>query len=156
MKVTRIAYSAHLNPGKYAVLVKQARRLGRVRSEVWQRYGSIGGVGSGLRDRQVRDRWLADGTHALFGVLANAWKETVRDAIGDIAANLAAAKVDVRRAISRRTNDPDGRKRMFGALKADEWAGCRTGPIATGPDCRSRTPARHQPSGERTIRTAQP
>ncbi|MCW3844267.1 transposase [Micromonospora yasonensis] len=59
MKVTRIAYSARLNPGKYAALVEQARRLGRVRSEVWQRYGSMLGVGSGLRDRQVRDRQAA-------------------------------------------------------------------------------------------------
>ncbi|TYC20070.1 zinc ribbon domain-containing protein [Micromonospora sp. MP36] len=123
MKVTRIAYSARLNPGKYAALVEQACRLGRVRSEVWQRYGSVAGVGSGLRDRQVRDRWLADGTHALFGVLANAWKETVRDAMADIAANLEAAKVEVRRAISRRTSDAAERKRMFGALKADQWAG---------------------------------
>ncbi|SCG39930.1 RNA-guided endonuclease TnpB family protein [Micromonospora inositola] len=122
MKVTRIAYSARLNPGKYAALVEQARRLGRVRSEVWQRYGSIAGVGSGLADRQVRDRWLVDGTHIRFGVLANAWKETLRDAMADIAANLEAAKVDVRRAISRRTNDPAERKRMFTALKADQWA----------------------------------
>ncbi|TYC17212.1 transposase, partial [Micromonospora sp. MP36] len=37
MKVSRISYSARLNPGKYAALVEQARRLGRVRSEVWQR-----------------------------------------------------------------------------------------------------------------------
>ncbi|MFE9694490.1 RNA-guided endonuclease TnpB family protein [Micromonospora sp. NPDC005806] len=122
MKVTRIAYSARLNPGKYATLVEQAHRLGRVRSEVWQRYGSIGGVGAGLRDRQVRDRWLADGTHVRFGVLANAWKETVRDAMADIAANLAAAKVEVRRSIGRRTNDPVERKRMFTALKAERWA----------------------------------
>ncbi|MEU9741200.1 transposase [Micromonospora chersina] len=122
MKVTRIAYSVRLNPGKYAALVEQARRLGRVRSEVWQRYGSITGVGAGLRDRQVRDRWLADGTHALFGVLANAWKETVRDAMADIAANLEAAKVDVRRAINRRASDPAERRRMFTALKADQWA----------------------------------
>ncbi|MCW3818528.1 transposase [Micromonospora sp. DR5-3] len=122
MKVTRIAYSARLNPGKYGALVEQARRLGRVRSEVWQRYGSILGVGSGLRDRQVRDRWLADGTRALFGVLANAWKETVRDAMADIGANLEAAKVDVRRAISRRTSDPAERKRMFTALRTDQWA----------------------------------
>ncbi|MEU4644687.1 hypothetical protein [Micromonospora sp. NPDC023814] len=122
MKVTRIAYSIRLNPGKYAVLVEQARRLGRVRSEVWQRYGSINGVGSGLRDRQVRDRWLADGTHVRFGVLANAWKETVRDAMADIAANMEAAKVDVRRAVSRRTNDPGERKRMFTALRAGQWA----------------------------------
>ncbi|MCW3819729.1 transposase [Micromonospora sp. DR5-3] len=122
MKVTRIACSARLNPGKYAALAEQARCLGRVRSEVWQRYGSIKGVGSGLRDRQVRDRWLADGTHARFGVLANAWKETVRDAMADIAANLEAAKVDVRRAISRRTSDPAERKRMLTALKANQWA----------------------------------
>ncbi|MEU9738523.1 transposase [Micromonospora chersina] len=121
MKVTRIAYSVRLNAGKYAALVEQARRLGRVRSEVWQRYGSINGVGAGLRDRRVRDRWLADGTHVQFAVLANAWKETVRDAMADIAANLAAAKVDVRRAISRRTTDPAERKRMFTALKADQW-----------------------------------
>ncbi|MET8834339.1 hypothetical protein ABZV78_10525, partial [Micromonospora sp. NPDC004540] len=121
MKVTRIAYPARLNPGKYAALVEQARRLGRVRSEVWQRYGSVAGVGSGLTDRQVRDRWLADGTHAVFGVLANAWKETVRDAMADIAANLAAAKVDVRRAINRRASDPAERRRMFTALKADQW-----------------------------------
>ncbi len=123
MKVTRIAYSAALNSGKYAVLVEQARRLGRVRSEVWQRYGSVNGVGSGLRDRRVRDRWLADGTQVRFGVLANAWKETVRDAIGDIAASLEAAKVEVRRAVSRRTDDPVERRRMFTALKADRWAG---------------------------------
>ena len=96
--------------------------MGRVRSEVWQRYGSIAGVGSGLRDRQMRDRWLADGTHVQFGVLANAWKETVRDAMADIAANREAAKVEVRRAITRRTTDPAERKRMFTALKADRWA----------------------------------
>ncbi|MEU2637340.1 hypothetical protein ABZ591_22540, partial [Micromonospora fulviviridis] len=121
MKVTRIAYSARLNAGKCAALAEQARRLGRVRSEVWQRYGSINGVGAGLRDRQVRDRWLADGTHVRFAVLANAWKETVRDAMADIAANLEAAKADVRRAINRRTVDPAERRRMFTALKADQW-----------------------------------
>ncbi|RQW97253.1 hypothetical protein DKL51_12440 [Micromonospora globispora] len=121
--VTRVAYSVRLNPGKYAALLEQARRLGRVRSEVWQRYGSTSGVGSGLRDRQVRDRWLADGTHVRFGVLANAWKETVRDAMADIAGNLASAKVEVRRAIFRRRGDPAERRRMLTALKADRWAG---------------------------------
>ncbi|WP_422734794.1 RNA-guided endonuclease TnpB family protein [Micromonospora sp. WMMD558] len=122
MKVTRIAYSIGLNPGKYMALVEQARRLGRVRSEVWQRYGSISGVGSGLKDRQVRDRWLADGTHQRFGVLANAWKETARDAMADIAAHLASAKVEVRRAILRRTGAPAERKRMLTALKTHRWA----------------------------------
>ncbi|MCP3782825.1 transposase [Micromonospora sp. A3M-1-15] len=121
MKVTRIAYSTALNPGKYAALVEQARRLGRVRSEVWQRFGSVGGTGSGLKDRQVRDRWLVDGTHGSFGVLANAWKETVRDAMAHIAANLAAAKVEARWAVLRRTSDPAERKRMLSALATDRW-----------------------------------
>jgi IS605 OrfB family transposase len=61
VKVTRVAYSRHLNPVKWAALTEQARRLGRVRSQVWQRYGSI--AGAGLRDRTVRDRWMSDGNH---------------------------------------------------------------------------------------------
>ena len=120
MKVTRIAYSYRLNPGKYAALQEQARRLGRVRSDVWQRYGSISGAG--LRDRQVRDRWLAAGTHHQFGVLANAWKETVRDAMADVAANTASAKVEVKRAIRRHSSDPAEQQRLYTELKADRWA----------------------------------
>jgi len=120
VKVTRIAYSYRLNAGKYAALSEQARRLGRVRSEVWQRYGSV--AGAGLRDRHVRDAWLADGTHHQFGVLANAWKETVRDAMADITANAASAKVEVKRVIRRHTADPAEQKRIYTALKADAWA----------------------------------
>lgn len=121
-RVTRVAYSACLNSGKYNALLEQARRLGRVRSEVWQRYGSVSGVGSGLSDRQVRDRWLADGTYVSFGVLANAWKETVRDAMADISANMEAAKVQVGRAIVRHINDPAERKRTFSVLRSGRWA----------------------------------
>jgi transposase len=120
VKVTRIAFSKELNQGKYAQLAEQARRLGRVRGEVWQRYGSV--TGAGLSDRKIRDRWMADGTAAEFGVLANAWKETVRDAVADIAANRAAAKAVVRRAVNRRTPDSAERKRLFTALKTDAWA----------------------------------
>jgi IS605 OrfB family transposase len=120
VKVTRIAYSHRLNPGKYAVLEEQARRLGRVRSEVWQRFGSVSGAA--LSDRQVRARWLADGTHTQFGVLANAWKETVRDTMANIAAHREAAKVPVKRAVYAHATDPAERKRMFTALKAGTWA----------------------------------
>ena len=124
MKVTRVAYSRHLNSGKWAALTEQARRLGRVRSLVWQRYGSV--AGAALRDRAVRDRWMSDGTADTFGVLANPWKETVRDAMADIAANREAAKVGVRRAIRRHVanrhaaNDVE-RKRLFALLKSDRW-----------------------------------
>jgi len=120
MKVTRVAYSRDLNPGKLAALMEQAARLGRVRAEVWQRYGSV--TGAKLNDRQVRDAWLADGTCARFGVLGNPWKETLRDAMGDIRACRESAKVKVRRAISRRVTDPAERKRLYADLKADRWA----------------------------------
>jgi hypothetical protein len=66
---------------------------------------------------------LAAGTHHQFGVLANAWKETVRDAMADTAANAASAKVQVKRAVRRHTADPAGRKRLYTELKADRWAG---------------------------------
>ncbi|MFD5650747.1 zinc ribbon domain-containing protein [Streptomyces sp. NPDC127039] len=119
MKVTRIARSKNLNHTKYAQLAEQASRLGRVRSLVWRQYGSVAGVGVG--DRTIRDQWMRDGTAAGFGVLANAWKETVRDAVGDITASREAAKVKVRRAITHRTTDEAERKRLFTALKRDAW-----------------------------------
>ncbi len=121
MKVTRVAYSHLLNPGKLTVLVEQARRLGVVRSLVWQRYGSANGAG--VRDRRVRDGWLADGTAVAFGVPANAWKETLRDAMADIHACREAAKVPVKRAISRRNVPEVERKRLYAALRAQTWAG---------------------------------
>ncbi|WP_208869676.1 RNA-guided endonuclease TnpB family protein [Micromonospora cremea] len=55
-------------------------------------------------------------------MLANAWKETVRDAMADIAATRESAKVQVRRAIRRRTSDQAELKRLFGLLKVDRWA----------------------------------
>lgn len=43
-KVTRMAYSQNLNRGKYAQLAEIAKRLGKIRKEVWHRYGSVSGV----------------------------------------------------------------------------------------------------------------
>ncbi|MBP2320929.1 IS605 OrfB family transposase [Kibdelosporangium banguiense] len=119
MKVTRIAYSSYLNAGKFGRLVEQAARLGRVRSLVWDLCGSIAGVGRS--DRQIRDAWMADGTAKGFGVPANAWKETVRDAVADIRAHREAAKVHVRRAIHRRDLPEAERKRLYTLLKRDRW-----------------------------------
>jgi hypothetical protein len=127
VKVTRIAYSRDLNAGKYGLLVGQARRLGRVRSWVWDRYGSLTGVG--VSDRRIRDAWMADGTAASFGVLANAWKETVRDAVADIRAHREAAKAEVRRRVGRRLVPesellPEAeRKRLYPLLTRDQWTG---------------------------------
>jgi IS605 OrfB family transposase len=121
VKVTRIAYSKNLNAGKYAQLEEQARRLGVVRSLVWRLYGSVNGLP--WSDRQIRDVWIADGTAQTFGVLANAWKETVRDAVADISANREAAKVKVRQAVARRNLDEPERRRLYALLKRDQWAG---------------------------------
>ncbi len=117
MKVTRIAYSKNLNPGKFAALQAQAEKLGRVRSEVWQRYGSITGVK--LSDRQIRDAWLKSGR--LFDVTATAWKETLRDAKADIAMTVEAAKVKARRVIRRQAWDDAERRQLLTQLKNDHF-----------------------------------
>lgn len=118
MNLTRIALSKNPNPGKFAALEEQARRLGAVRSEVWQRYGSIQGVP--LQDRQIRDQWLRE--KRVFPVSANAWKETLRDAKADIAMTVEAAKVKARRAIRRHTHDEQEQRRLFTELKANRFA----------------------------------
>ncbi|MBK1649610.1 RNA-guided endonuclease TnpB family protein [Rhabdochromatium marinum] len=117
MKVTRILRAKRPNKGKVAALREQARRLGLLRSEVWQRFGSRQGVD--LSDRQIRDAWLGEGR--TFPVSANAWKETLRDAKGDITANMEAAKVKARRCIWRHTQDKTEQKRLFSALKRTGW-----------------------------------
>jgi len=117
-KATRIAYSHRLNPSKFAALTAQAKRLGRIRSEVWQRYGSLLGVKK--TDRQIRDQWLSEGRR--FDVLVNPWKETLRDAVGDIRANREAAKKRVRRVLHRNVKDNKERKRLYLLLRKDEWA----------------------------------
>ncbi|MBK1650609.1 transposase, partial [Rhabdochromatium marinum] len=117
MKITRILNAKRPNKGKVAALREQAHRLGQVRSEVWQRFGSVGGVG--ISDRQVRDGWLKEGRAC--PVSANAWKESLRDAKGNITACMEAAKVKARRCILRHTQDKAEQKRLFTALKRNEW-----------------------------------
>ncbi|BAP55528.1 transposase, IS605 OrfB family, central region [Thioploca ingrica] len=104
---TQIAFSDKLNQGKYQAMLEQARRLGVIRTEVWQRFGSIKGVG--LPDRTIRDKWIKEGRQ--FNVGATPWKQTLGDAIGDIKANREAAKVKARQAITRHTQDELEQKR---------------------------------------------
>ncbi len=117
MKVTRILYSYKLNQGKLDQLQEQARLLGLVRSEVWQRFGSIAGIK--LRDRTIRDQWMKEKRN--FAVSANAWKETLRDAVADIKAYREAAKDKVKQAIRARTSDKKELKRLYTLLKCDDW-----------------------------------
>lgn len=117
MKLTRIHRCKALNKSKYEQLKKQALLLGAIRSKVWREYGSINGVS--LRDREVRDLWLKQGFD--FKVPANPWKETLRDAVGDIKAYREAAKEKVKKAIRERTACKKELKRLYTLLKRDKW-----------------------------------
>ena len=114
---TQIAFSDKINPGKLAALTEQAGRLGAIRSEVWERFGSINGIG--LRDRTIRDNWLKQGKK--FNVGATPWKQTLCDAIGDIKACREAAKFYVKQAIRRHTQDKVEQKCLYTALKSDKY-----------------------------------
>src|SRR3979490_1279417 len=65
---------------------------------------------------------MADGTATSFGVLANAWTETVRDAVADIRAR-EAAKAEVRQRVGRRLLPEAERKRLYTLLTRDRWTG---------------------------------
>jgi IS605 OrfB family transposase len=117
VKVTRIAYSKNLNQDKLDRLTEIASRLGTLRTELWDRFGSIAGVG--VEQREMRDQWLAD--KRKFDVPARLWKETLRDTMADIVMYREAAKVKVRRAIPAHTKDKSEQKRLYTLLKADRW-----------------------------------
>lgn len=116
-KVTQIAYSKNLNQDKFDRLTEIANRLGDLRTELWDRYGSIAGVG--LDQRDLRDQWVAEKRQ--FNLPARLWKETLRDTMADIALYREAAKVKVRRAIPAHTKDKAEQKRLYTLLKADHW-----------------------------------
>ena len=116
-KVTRIVASQNLNAAKYAALREQARLLGKLRKEIWQRFGSLPGVG--IHHRKVRSEWVH--SRDFSPLAAKAWKETLRDVLDDIRLYEESAKEKVRKAIQRRTGDDSERKRLFRLLKSDAW-----------------------------------
>ena len=118
MKVTRILYSKNLNQVKYNALEKQAKLLGCLRTEIWQKFGSISGIG--VKDRTIRDLWLKEKRN-FEPLTVNAWKETLRDTIASIVANREAAKVKVRQVIRRHTSDKTEQKHLYSLLKSDKW-----------------------------------
>jgi IS605 OrfB family transposase len=115
MKVTRISYSKLLPKEDYEQVKELARRLGILRSEVWNEYGSLKGVG--VQERDIRNSWIKNGKS--FSVPAR-WKETLRDTIDGIQCYREAAKVQVRKAVFRRKGDEDT-KPLYVSLKSDTW-----------------------------------
>ena len=116
MQGTRIIYSKNLNIAKYNSLLKQAKLLGEVRTEVWHRFGSIGGVG--LNHRDIRTDWVKN--RDFSPLPAKAWKETLRDALDDIKLYEASAKERVRKQINSRFKIAEDRKKYFSLLKSNQ------------------------------------
>jgi IS605 OrfB family transposase len=106
-----------LTVSKYRQLEELALRLGILRSEVWNEYGSLKGVG--VRDREIRDTWLLSGKK--FNVSARLWKETLRDVINSISAYQSSAKIKVRKEIFRKTKHEAERKELYSLLRRDKW-----------------------------------
>jgi IS605 OrfB family transposase len=117
MLVTRIAYPKAITSAKLSQLSEIARRLGNLRTEVWDKFGSLQGVKT--THRSVRDSWLAQ--KRKFDIPARLWKETLRDVFADIEAYRAAAAEKVKRGIFRHTKDKPKQQELFKALKDGSW-----------------------------------
>ncbi|WP_237003110.1 zinc ribbon domain-containing protein [Helicobacter pylori] len=117
MLVTRILYAKRINKGKLKALKEQAHILGELRSAIWQEYGGLKCLKTS--DRKIRDLWIKE--KRTFKVLANAWKETLRDSMNNIKLYLEAAKTSIKKDIFRHYKTKEEQKEAFTKLKKDEW-----------------------------------
>jgi hypothetical protein len=93
--------------------------MGFVRADIWRRYGALGTVGknaNAIRKEISAAAWY-DGLH-VDGTIRG---ETTKDIVNDVLLYKAAAMVKVRQAVAARTKDAAERKRLFTALKSDQW-----------------------------------
>ena len=116
-KVCRVIESKDLNKGKYFELKRQASLLGDLRKEIWQRFGSLNGVGQ--KHREIRNLWVK--RRDFSPLAAKAWKETLRDVIDDIKLYEESAKEKVRKAIPLRSKTDQERKQLYCLLKGNQW-----------------------------------
>jgi len=116
-KVCRVLRSVNLNQKKYNELDAQAKMLGILRKEIWQKFGSLAGVGA--NHRNIRDEWVK--TRDFSPLPAKAWKETLRDVLDDIQMYEASAKEKVRKAIHARVKDQGERKKLYKILDGNQW-----------------------------------
>lgn len=113
MLVTRILYAKNINKGKLKALNEQAQILGKLRSQIWQEYGALKCLDTS--DRKIRDLWVKEKRE--FKVLANAWKETLRDSFNNIKLYLEAAKTSIKKDIFKYYKTKEEQKEAFIQLK---------------------------------------
>lgn len=114
MKVTRTLH-ADIPPALAGI----CRAMGFVRADIWRRYGALGTVGKNANAirKEISAAALYDGLH-VDGTIRG---ETTKDIVNDVLLYKAAAMVKVRQAVAARTKDAAERKRLFTALKSDQW-----------------------------------
>ena len=119
-KVTRILHSQGLNRSKFDLLDHMAHLCSRVRADAWRRCSGVATAHRSPYD--IRDGWMAE-KYDWHGLPARLGKSTLADALGDIKASREAAKVSVKSAIRKRTQDEQERKRLHVLLKTNAWTG---------------------------------
>ena len=114
MKVTRT-----LQADVPSALADVCKAMGFVRADIWRRFGALGSVGKNANAirKQISSAALYDGLHVDGTIRA----ETTKDIVNDVLLYKAAALVKVRQAVAARTKDAVERKRLFTALKSDQW-----------------------------------
>jgi len=95
------------------------KAMGFVRADIWRRFGALGTTGKNANAirKQISAAALYDGLHVDGTIRA----ETTKDIVNDVLLYKAAAMVKVRQSVAARTKDAAERKRLFTALKSDQW-----------------------------------
>ena len=114
MKVTHTIY-ADVTPQLAAV----CKVAGYIRADIWRRYGALGNVG--VTASAMRTEIIEKNIYTGFHIDGTIRAETTKDIFNDILTYKAAAKLKVRQAIVKRSNDENERKRLYTLLKKDEW-----------------------------------
>jgi hypothetical protein len=114
MKVTRT-----LQANVPQALAGVCKVMGFVRADIWRRYGALGTVGKNAN--AIRKEISAASLYDSLPVDGTIRAETTKDIVNDILLYRAAAMVKVRQAVAARTQDAAQRRRMYAALKTNEW-----------------------------------
>ncbi len=117
----RLPVRGSLNAGKAATLANMGAELDRVRTDVWARFCGV--KTAHLSKRQIRDRLMAEGAPAGFGVPQRLWRATVEDTVDKIRAfQQAVIATEVRAKVyGRASKDKAERKRLLVLAKSGRW-----------------------------------
>jgi hypothetical protein len=114
MKVTRT-----LQADVPQELASICKAMGYVRADIWRRFGALGTLGKNAN--AIRKEISAAGWYSGLPVDGTIRNETTKDIVNDVLLYKAAAMHKVRQSVAARTQDGVERKRLYTALKSDDW-----------------------------------